>query len=384
MNKTKEPIQIFMDLVKIQSPLMQTGDIQLYLFEFFKNLFSDSETETDIITDEAGRNIAGYEAGNLIIRIAATPGCEHLPPLAIEAHVDTVPTTGDVIPFIEDGKVWSKGSNILGADNKSGVAAACAVAQSLKNTPHGPTEFIFSVGEEFSMYGMKDFSLENLNSKTVLCTDGLNSNTIFNGCLGKIKYKAHFHGTTGHSAWPEKTINAAVIAACGVEWCDKMGLLGRIDDTGNTMHAVSEIMSHTGDIMFPSTNVVPAKTTVCGELRGLTPASLKKAWEKIESGFRGVTKERGGKIEIETEIPYPPFTLPEDTGIAKRFVERNPDRNFKFEIALGSTHANVLNQRGIETIVIGCGCRDPHQYSEHLVIKDFLESIENITNYLKA
>src|SRR5438552_17666461 len=72
--------------------------------------------------DGAGARI-GSTAGNLYCRLEPTaPGT----PIFLCAHLDTVPPEGALEPVVEDGVVRNAGGTILGADNKSAVAAMVA------------------------------------------------------------------------------------------------------------------------------------------------------------------------------------------------------------------------------------------------------------------
>ena len=69
--------------------------------------------------DDAGPRV-GSTMGNLYTRIEPTADGE---PLFFCAHLDTVPPTAAIEPVVEDGIVRNAAGTILGADNKSAVAA---------------------------------------------------------------------------------------------------------------------------------------------------------------------------------------------------------------------------------------------------------------------
>jgi dipeptidase D len=105
-------------------------------------------------------------AGNLLLRSPASPGCEGLPTLILQAHLDMVcaKATGsrvdferDPIPvYVDDGWVRARGTT-LGADNGVGIALALA-ALSDPQLRHGPLEVLLTVDEEGGMKGA--FGLE--------------------------------------------------------------------------------------------------------------------------------------------------------------------------------------------------------------------------------
>lgn len=369
-------LSFFTELAMIPSPLYAVGNIQRHIAKLVNGIFPGIHCSID----SAGRNIDGYEAGNMLISIPASPGCEKLPYLAVEAHADTVPLIEgqENALSIKDGVVSIAKGGILGADDKAGIAAILAALTTIKDQPHGPIQIIFSVGEELSMYGIKEFDFASLRSKTILCVDGFSPLTINNACAGKIKYQATFTGKSGHGAFPEKGINAVVMASMAVANCHLNHAIGRFGN--GVIHNISEFQSHEGPALFPSTNVIPGRAVVSGELRGLSSSDLASMFDLIKSLME---QERENAVEFLTDIPYPPFNLP-DSLIAKRIIERNRDFSFSLKPEDGATHANIFNEKGFESVVIGAGCRNPHANDEYLIIEEMELASEIIANYLKA
>jgi len=369
-------LDLFLQLVKIPSPLYKVGAIQ----EFLKGIFNNYP-KAEIIMDEAGSEHPDFEAGNMLINIPATIGYEHLPVLAVEAHVDTVKEDNPIEPIVHLKKVTSDGTTILGADDKAGVAAICIAMELLKDSSHGPIQIIFSVGEEASMYGMSGFDFKKIEAKQILCIDGFEPTHIINACAGKIKYRALFIGKEAHGAEPEKANNAIALASVAIADCILRGLMDRTKS--GVIHNVAEIQSHEGPSDFPSNNTIPGACSVSGELRGLDKVSLNESFKKIQKTMHQAVEDFNGSVNFEILIPYEPFNLV-NSEIVQRLIKKNPDKDFKTESCDGSTHANIYNQYGIESVVIGAGCRNPHAKNEYLVIAELREVTEIILNYLKA
>src|SRR5207247_9580757 len=85
--------------------------------------------------DDAGPKV-GSNIGNVYCRLEATEGGK---PIFLCAHLDTVPPEGPIEPVIEDGVVRNAAGTILGADNKSAVAAMLEGPRRVlaENSPHG-------------------------------------------------------------------------------------------------------------------------------------------------------------------------------------------------------------------------------------------------------
>ncbi|MBP5720113.1 MAG: aminoacyl-histidine dipeptidase [Bacteroidales bacterium] len=136
------------------------------------------------------------ETGNVIMRVPATPGYEHLKTVVLQGHMDMVPQkNADVAhDFLKDPiETWVDGEwlrakgTTLGADNGLGVALAMAVAES-PVVKHGPLEILVTYDEETGMTGanalkagvLKGDILNNLDSETegelyVGCAGGLDA-----------------------------------------------------------------------------------------------------------------------------------------------------------------------------------------------------------------
>ena len=88
-------------------------------------------------------------------------------PIFLCAHLDTVPPEGPIEPVIEDGVVRNAAGTILGADNKSAVAAMLEATRRVlaENRPHGGIELLFTPKEEVGLLGAAAFDHERLQAR---------------------------------------------------------------------------------------------------------------------------------------------------------------------------------------------------------------------------
>ena len=102
-------------------------------------------------------------AGNVVMRVAATPGYENREIAILQAHMDMVPQKTkesnhnfetDPIETWIDGDWLRAKDTTLGADDGMGVAAAMAVVED-KTLEHGPLEVLITRDEETGMYGTR-------------------------------------------------------------------------------------------------------------------------------------------------------------------------------------------------------------------------------------
>lgn len=398
-------VRQFCDLARVKSPLLQVREIMAYLTGLVQGI-------TGVMPqfDEAGKDMPGFECGNMFVNVPATPGCEHLACLAVEAHVDTVavPKSASIrlVPTSnEDGFIIrTDGTTILGGDDKAGVAAILEALRILKenSVPHSPIQILFTVGEERSMYGVRQMDFSQVKATSVLCLDGFSPDTIWRSCAAKLKYRATVRGREAHGGFPERGLNAILMAVSALASARDRGLMGPEfwgvirgnSDEESVWHNVSEFLSHEkGGSEFPATNVVPGTVVVCGELRAFRPELLESTFAALKECFEAAvnrTSEDGsahGSVEFEVERPYPPFCLPEDhplvQSVAQAMRNAGVDKP-RAEIIQGSTHANVFNEHGIPAVVIGTGEREPHTKDEHVVCDEMVQASEVVAHYLAA
>ena len=139
----------FTELCEIESPSRMEYGVSRYLQKQFSQLGADK-----IIVDESSA-ITGSETGNLIVTFKGNGSSAE--PILFACHMDTVgPTAG--IEVVRNGNIFtSKGETVLGADDKSGIAALIELVFVLKEhkSTHCPIELLFTTCEEIGLIGAK-------------------------------------------------------------------------------------------------------------------------------------------------------------------------------------------------------------------------------------
>lgn len=175
----------FHSLTQIPRPSKKEGRIITFMKEFGEGL--GLETLVD-------------EVGNVIIRKPATPGCEHMRGVVLQAHLDMVPQKNegtahdfenDPIETIVDGEWLKANGTTLGSDNGIGVAAAMAVLES-NELKHGPIEALFTIDEETGMTGAKELKPGLLQGEILLNMDSEDEGELYIGCAGGIDTTGEF------------------------------------------------------------------------------------------------------------------------------------------------------------------------------------------------
>jgi dipeptidase D len=132
------------------------------------------------------------DTGNLLVRKPASPGCEQVPGVVLQGHLDMVCQKNShsahdflrdpIRPVLQDG--WLRAPDTtLGADNGIGVALALAVLEDTQ-LRHGPVEALFTVDEEAGMGGAHGLQPGWLQGRLMLNLDTEVWGEFYLGCAG--------------------------------------------------------------------------------------------------------------------------------------------------------------------------------------------------------
>ncbi|MFV8818051.1 beta-Ala-His dipeptidase [Haliea sp. E17] len=132
------------------------------------------------------------EAGNLLVRVPASPGREGHPTVVIQNHLDMVTVKKADSPHdflvdplqlaVRDGWLGATGTT-LGADNGIGCAAAAAL-MTASGVDHPPLELLFTVDEETGLGGALNLDAGMLSGSLMLNLDTEDWNELYVGCAG--------------------------------------------------------------------------------------------------------------------------------------------------------------------------------------------------------
>ncbi len=134
------------------------------------------------------------EAGNLILKKPASPGCEAMPGVILQGHLDMVcqANAGTQHDFerdpintvVRDGWVMAEDTT-LGADNGIGVALALAALEE-PGLIHPALEVLLTVNEESGMDGARGLAAGTLHGKTLINLDTEEWGHFYLGCAGGV------------------------------------------------------------------------------------------------------------------------------------------------------------------------------------------------------
>ncbi len=365
---------IFLDLVKIDSHSREELDVARYVQEQLHRF------GIDVVMDDAGEKISG-NCGNLLARFQGSLAGK-VEPILFCAHLDTVVPGKGVQPIEVDGVIRAAGDTILGADDKSGVAAMLELVHVLKENaiPYGEIEFLFTVAEEIGLMGAKHFDTARLHSKRAYFLDTENVNNICIGAPSAYRMTYRVHGQEAHAGLaPEKGLSAILVASRAIQSMP----LGRID---------SETTANIGSIEGGSaTNIIPKLVTMKGEARSHNQAKLEAQVLKMRraldqaaqsSQIRVDGKTLQARIEEDRSLEYKAFRVSENSRTYRLAASAGAELGLKMEpeISGGGSDANIFNERGIESVVIGTGMQEPHTVQEYIKTEDLYNCARLILN----
>jgi tripeptide aminopeptidase len=354
-------VKQFMDFVQIDSPSYEEALFVVALTEELKKMGLSVEN------DRTGQN----GAGNLF---SVLPGTDRgLPPILLCMHTDTVEPGRGIKPRLEDGQIRSAGTTILGADNKSAVAATLEAIRWLQASrpAHGDLEILFTWGEERGHQGARVFDVSRLHARIGFVPDG-------GGPLGTIitqapyydSVRATFLGKAAHAGLtPEKGISALVMASKAITRMN----LGRIDE--ETTANLGKISGGSGR------NTIPERVEVEGEARSLDFRKLEKQVNQMRMAMEEAAREWGGQVQVEIKREYSGFHIGNNDASVR--IAQRSSRAVGLTPTITSTNGgsdgNDLNAQGIQTVVLGMGGRDYHSTQESISVSELVKLTELIT-----
>lgn len=352
-------VNAFMEYVSISSPTRHEREFAEYLMGIL------TELGFEVQMDDAGEKV-GSDSGNVLARLKGS--LPDAPPLIFICHMDTVSPGIGIKPVLADGVIRSDGTTILGADDKSGIAAVIEAIRTLKETgiPHGDIELAFSIYEEGGLYGAKNMDCSYFKGEDIFVLDS-------SGDLGRIVVQSPaqdhleftIHGKPSHAGLaPEEGISAIQVAARAIA---DMNLL-RID--ADTTANIGRIEGG------GATNIVPAEATVIAEARSLDENKLKAQSEHMVQCFERACEQAGAELESKVERMYPAFSLDVNHPIIARTEAAYAACGIATTLTStgGGSDTNIYSGKGFNAVVLGTGMRKPHTLEEHIYVTDLVHT----------
>ncbi len=266
-----------------------------------------AELETmglEVYEDASGAAV-GSDTGNLLARIAGPGEASVL----LCAHLDTVPPVAPIDPVLVDGHWENANAGILGADNKSAVAVILELARRLTAATEPPRvgiEILFTVCEEVSLRGSREFDVSQLRSAFGYVFDHATPiGEIVVASPTHYRIVAALHGRSAHAGVRPEAGRSAIVAAARAVAAMRLGRLdaqttanvGMIEG-GNAINVVPESCRVEAEIRSLDAARAAAMTTVMidhfEDAANAGECDLDLTVERMFAGFR--TKPRAPQL----------------------------------------------------------------------------------------
>ncbi|OPZ74347.1 MAG: Carboxypeptidase G2 precursor [Firmicutes bacterium ADurb.Bin456] len=308
---------------------------------------------------------AGSNSGNVI---GWLPGTGKGPVIMLCSHMDTVEPGIGVKPVLKNGVIRSAGNTVLGADDKAGIATILEVLRIIRELrlEHGGLEIIFTIREEDGLYGAKNLKYHQLKACCgfVLDSDGA-PGTIVNRAPSQDRIVITIRGKAAHAGLnPEDGINAIKVASEAIAQMK----LGRIDH---------ETTCNIGIISGGrAANIVPESVTIQGEARSLNRSKRETQTARMCQAVSEAAENYKAGADITVETIYNDFHLGEESPPVKIAQEAAFRLGLKpaLEKTGGGSDANIFNQMGIPTVVLGVGMKKAHTCDEYITTADLVNN----------
>jgi tripeptide aminopeptidase len=292
----------------------------------------------------------------------------------------------------DDGVIRSTGETILGADNKSAVAAtmrACAFVAGLDRAARPTVIAAFTCREEAGQMGVSLLDLGR-EADCAFSVDGSAPiGTVITRALGQQVFTVLIRGRAAHAAAdPGAGVSAIAVAS---EAIAAMGL-GRLPGGGSASIAAvvgGAVVDRLGgidggaDAVFAAleatpTNSVPDVCMLRGEVRGYSEDELRRSRQALQDAVAAACDAHGASYEWhDRERAVPPFPGAAQSRalrLARAACARVPGAEFRVDEAHATLEANYLAAT-TDVVALASGGRHAHQFSESISVAE-LEALE--------
>jgi tripeptide aminopeptidase len=320
------------------------------------------------VHEDAAGAAAGSDSGNLLARIPGAGAASVL----LCAHLDTVPPVAPIEP-VRCGGYWENANDgILGADNKSAVAAILELARRMTSAPEPPPvglELLFTVCEEVSLRGSREFDTEQLQSAFGYVFDHATPiGDVVVASPSHYRIVAELRGRAAHAGVRPEAGRSAVVAAARAVAAMR---LGRLD--AETTANVGMIEGGT------AINVIPERCRIEAEVRSLDDARAAAVTTETVDHLEDAANAVECDLDLNVERMFSGYrTKPR---AAQLQVAERALRACGYEprqiASGGASDANSFEAAGFACTCLADGTERNHEPGERISV-DALESLFDV------
>jgi tripeptide aminopeptidase len=346
--------ETFAQLCRIESPSGQERACADFVAAQLRGL------GLEVSEDGAGAE-AGSDAGNLFARI---PGADGAGSILLCAHLDTVPLAAPVDPIlVNDG--WENANDaILGADNKSAVAIIIELARRLTSAPEPPpvgVELLFTVCEEVSLLGSREFDVSGLQSSFGYVFDHATAiGEVVVASPSHYRVIGDLHGRAAHAGVRPEAGRSAIVAAARAIAAMR---LGRVDE---------QTTANVGTIEGGSAiNVVPERCRVVAEVRSLDEARAATVTTELIDHLQDAADAQECDLDLTVERMFRGYRV--KPGAPQLSCAQRALRACGFEpreiVSGGASDVNSFVLHGFDSICLADGVQRNHEPTERVSVQ---------------
>lgn len=316
---------------------------------------------------------------NLIARLDDR---EDLPRIGLEGHIDTLPFgnyKGNPLGEVKDGRIYGRGTVDMSG------AVACMVqtmiqTKQFKERSASPVLIVTSDEEANSFAGINRYLQDNPKLDFAICGEA-SAFAIKDRFKGALYYIVTIKGKVGHGSRQYEGENAIVKGAPVFQAL--VGLYGRVPAIKNEAFRSEDLNSHRSSMNLgiiqagTKVNTIPDTMRIELEMRLVQPA------EQYLDLIADTLAPHRQLIGEETLIfAKDPIILTLDQS--NPFYEKLQGLKAKRAVGIGFDEANVMNRRGIPTIVFGPGnATMVYSDEEFIDIEDLKTYTEKIVGLIR-
>jgi succinyl-diaminopimelate desuccinylase len=386
-------VSVLSDLVRIPSqnpmgrPVAGPEYLEARVSDYLVTVLQRLGVEWERVEISPGR-------ANVLARLPGTPG---LPTIVLDAHQDTVPVDGMVIPpyepAIRDGKLYGRGS----CDIKGGMAAMLTMFSQWVAAPPNPRPTIvctFTCDEEATSLGIDHLtdSWQPDATKYRLLPEPpavaiVAEPTLLDAVVahrGAVRWRISTTGRACHSSRPEEGVNA--IYRMGVVLKHLEAYAQWLPRSRPAHHLCGTATFSVGIISGGlSVNAVPDRCTIEIDRRVLPGEDATHVIPEVVAYLKARLD-----FDVEHAAPFvmsPPLGDELNTGWASRLltaIEPVTGLHQQIGVAYG-THASRFAQVGVPAVVFGPGdIAQAHTKDEWLAIEQLMLAVQCYDRFCRS
>jgi tripeptide aminopeptidase len=329
---------------------------------------AELETMGVPVEEDGSAAAIGADAGNLLARIPGRADASVL----MCAHLDTVPPVAPIDPVRVDGYWENANEGILGADNKSAVAVILTLARRLTAGAQPPpigVELLFTVCEEISLRGSREFDVSRLRSSFGYVFDHATPiGEIVVASPSHYRIAADYRGRAAHAGVRPEAGRSAVAAAAQAVAAMR---LGRVD--AKTTANVGTIEGGT------AINVIPERCSIEAEVRSLDDARATAVATEMIDHLEDAANVGECDLDLNVERMFSGYrTRPQASqlAVAERALRECGYQPTHIDSG-GASDANSFEAAGFACTNLADGTEHNHEPTERISV-DALENLLEI------